>query len=176
LIVDILPIVDLASDESDAVLLNRIVADVGAASRDVGFFYVVKHGVDPELIVKAFAQSHDFFALPVADKRKLAIETIGGNRGYSGLLHEALDPARGPDMKEAFNVGLELAADDPELLAGAPFRSLNAWPGVPGFRETLLSYYDACAGLGARLHRAFASDLGVSRGFFDDKLIGRWRP
>jgi isopenicillin N synthase-like dioxygenase len=81
---DTLPIVDLGSDESDAVLLNRIVADIGAACRDVGFFYVINHGVDPELIVKAFAQSRDFFALPIADKRKLAIETIGGNRGYSG--------------------------------------------------------------------------------------------
>ena len=168
---DVLPIIDLGSSgEADGASLTRIVAEVGAACRDVGFFYVVNHGVDPELIAKAFAQSRDFFALPVADKRKLAIETIGGNRGYSGLLHEALDPARGPDMKEAFNVGFELAADDPELLAGTPFRSLNAWPGVPGFRETLLSYYDACAGLGARLHRAFASDLGLSRDFFDDKF------
>jgi isopenicillin N synthase-like dioxygenase len=138
--------------------------------RDVGFFYVVNRGVDQELIAKAFAQSRDFFVLPVADKRKLAIETIGGNRGYSGLLHEALGPARGPDMKEAFNVGFELAADDPELLAGKPFRSLNAWPGAPGFRETLLSYYDACAVLGARLHRAFARDLDLTADFFDDKF------
>src|ERR1700727_2436586 len=104
---DVLPIIDLGSSgEADGASSTRIVTEVGAAGRDVGFFY----------------------ALPVADKRKLAIETIGGNRGYSGLLHEALDPARGPDMKEAFNVGLELAADDPELLAGKPFRSLNAWP------------------------------------------------
>jgi isopenicillin N synthase-like dioxygenase len=159
---DVLSIIDLGSSgEADGASLTRIVAEVGAACRDVGFFYVVNHGVDQELIAKAFAQSRDFFALPLADKRKLAIETIGGNRGYSGLLHEARDPARGPDMKEASNVGLELAADDPELLAGKPFRSLNAWPGVPGFRETLLSYYDACAGLGARLHRAFAGDLGL---------------
>src|SRR6202041_527691 len=168
---DVLPIIDLGSSGgADGASLARIVAEVGAACRDVGFFYVVNHGIDPRLIAKAFTQSHDFFALPVADKRKLAIETIGGNRGYSGLLHEALDPARGPDMKEAFNVGFELAADDPELLAGAPFRSLNAWPGVPGFRDTLLSYYDACAGLGARLHRAFARDLGLSRDFFDAKF------
>jgi isopenicillin N synthase-like dioxygenase len=159
-----LPIIDLGSSgEGGGASLTRIVAEVGAACRDVGFFYVVNHGVDPELIAKAFTQSHDFFALPVADKRKLAMETIGGNRGYSGLLHEALDPARGPDMKEAFNVGFELAADDAELLAGKPFRSLNAWPGVPGFRETLLSYYDACAALGARLHRALASDLALSQ-------------
>jgi isopenicillin N synthase-like dioxygenase len=111
---DTLPIIDLASsDESDEASLTRIAADVGAACRDVGFFYAVNHGVDKELIAEAFAQSHRFFALPLPDKQALAIEQIGGNRGYSGLLHEALDPARGPDMKEAFNVGLELAPDDP---------------------------------------------------------------
>jgi isopenicillin N synthase-like dioxygenase len=166
-----LPITDLGSSgEGGGASLTRIAAEVGAACRDVGFFYVVNHGVDQGLIAKAFAQSRKFFALPVADKRTLAIETVGGNRGYSGLLHEALDPGRGPDMKEAFNVGLDLPADDPELLAGRPFRSLDAWPGVSGFRETLLSYYDACAGLGARLHRAFATDLGLSRDFFDDKF------
>jgi isopenicillin N synthase-like dioxygenase len=168
---DTLPIIDLGSSgEGDGASLARISEEVGAACRDVGFFYVVNHEVDKELIAKAFAQSRKFFALPVADKRKLAIEAVGGNRGYSGLLHEALDPARGPDMKEAFNVGLELAADDPELLTGKPFRSLNAWPGVPGFREALLSYYDACVGLGARLHRAFARDLGLRTDFFDDKF------
>ena len=168
---DGLPIIDLGSSGAgDETSLTRIVAEVGAVCRGAGFFYVINHDVDQGLIGEAFAQSRRFFALSVAGKRKLAIEMVGGNRGYSGLLHEALDPARGPDMKEAFNVGLELAADDPELLAGAPFRSLNAWPGVPGFRDTLLSYYDACAGLGARLHRAFASDLGLSRDFFDDKF------
>ncbi len=166
-----LPIIDLGSSgEGDDPSLTRIAEEVGAACREIGFFYVVNHGVAPELIENAFAQSRDFFALPVAEKRKLAIETIGGNRGYSGLLHEALDPARGPDMKEAFNIGLELAADDPELLAGKPFRSLNAWPRAPGFRETLLSYYEACAGLGAQLHRAFATDLGLGRDFFGDKF------
>jgi len=166
-----LPIVDLTSlGEDDGVSLTRIAAEVGAACRDVGFFYVVNHGVDEKLLAEAFAQSHAFFALPLADKRALAIEKIGGNRGYSGLLHEALDPARGADMKEAFNVGLDLAPDDPELLAGKPFRSLNAWPQLPKFRETALAYYQACAALGARLHRAFARDLGLNPDFFADKF------
>jgi len=166
-----LPIVDLASSrESDAASTTGIAAEIGAACREVGFFYVVNHGVDKGLIAEAFTQSHRFFALPLADKRRLAIEQIGGNRGYSGLLHEALDPARGPDMKEAFNVGLDLAPDDPELLAGKPFRSLNAWPDLPGFRETALAYFDACAALGARLHRAFALNLGLEPDFFAEKF------
>ena len=55
-------------------------------------------------------------------------------------------------------------------MSGRPFRSLNAWPSLPNFRETLLGYYDACATLGVRLHRAFACDLGLEPGFFDDKF------
>ena len=79
-------------------------------------------------------------------------------------------------MKEAFNVGFDLKPDDPELLAGKPFRALNAWPKLPGFRETLLAYYDACAALGARIHRAFARDLGVPRPISTTSSTGRWRP
>ena len=170
-----LPIIDLGSSaEGAGASLARIAAEVGAACRDVGFFDVVNHGVAPELIAKAFAQSHEFFALPVADKRTLAIETVSAATEAFRVLHEALDPARGPDMKEAFNVGLELAADDPELLAGAPFRSRNAWPGVPGFRETLLSYYDACSALGDRIARspAILASIAISS---TTNSTARWR-
>src|SRR5271165_2881180 len=136
-----LPVIDLGRLSDDGASLAEVAASIGAACRDIGFFYVVDHGVSPGLMEEA-----------------IAIEKIGGNRGYSGLLHEALDPARGADRKEAFNIGFELAPDDPELLAGKPFRALNAWPNVPGFRGTLIAYYDACAALGARIHRAFAAD------------------
>jgi isopenicillin N synthase-like dioxygenase len=165
-----LPIIDLSSFGDDERALKDAAAQIGAACRDVGFFYVVGHGVGRDLMNEAFAQSKAFFARPLADKQRIAIETIGGNRGYSGLLHEALDPKQGPDNKEAFNVGLDLKPDDPELLAGRPFRALNAWPDLPGFRETLLAYFDACAALGARIHRAFARDLGIETDYFAGKF------
>ncbi len=165
-----LPIIDLGEGSEEGAAPALLAEEIGIACRDVGFFYVVNHGVERTLMNEAFAQSHRFFALPLAEKEAIAIETVGGNRGYSGLMHEALDPTRGPDRKEAFNVGFDLAPDDPELVAGKPFRSLNAWPQLPGFRETLLAYYDACAGLGARLHRALARDLGVQPAYFTDKF------
>ena len=166
-----LPVVDLGPWGDDERGLERIAAEIGAACRDVGFFYVVNHGLDLELMNEGFAHSRRFFALPLKEKQAIAIETIGGNRGYSGLLHEALDPAQGPDRKEAFNVGFDLEPDDPELLAKKPFRSLNAWPQLAGFRETMRAYYDACAALGARLHRAFACDLGLPPDYFADKFV-----
>jgi isopenicillin N synthase-like dioxygenase len=163
-----LPIIDLA-DFSGAGFERRA-QQISEACRTIGFFFVVNHGVPASLINETFGCSHAFFDQPVATKAELAIEKIGGNRGYSGLRHEALDPARGGDFKEAFNIGLDLNADDPEIQARKPFRTLNAWPATPGFRETLLGYFHACANLALSLHRAFALDLGLPLDFFADKF------
>jgi isopenicillin N synthase-like dioxygenase len=94
----------------------------------------------------------------------------GGNRGYIKLGGEALDPSKPADVKEAFNIGLELAPDDPDLLARKPFRALNLWPNVPGFRATMLAYFTQMLELGRVLHRAFALDLGTDPSYFDDKF------
>ena len=167
---DTLPIIDLKPFDEGEAGLERVAAAIGAACRDVGFFYVVNHGVTRGLIDAAFAEARRFFAQPLADKEAIAMRIVGGNRGYSAPLGEALDPTRGPDLKEAFNIGLDLEPDDPELLAGKPFRALNAWPAAPGFRTTMLAYFDACAALGLRIHRAFARDLSLPLGFFEDKF------
>ena len=166
---DALPIIDV-SGLHDPEALPRIAAEIGAACREVGFFYVVNHGAPKALVASAFAESRKFFALPLAEKQTIAMAKVGGNRGYSALMNEVLDQAVGPDMKEAFNIGLDLAPDDPEILARKRFRALNAWPRLPGFRETMLAYYEACLALGARLHQAFAADLGLPLDYFDPTL------
>jgi isopenicillin N synthase-like dioxygenase len=83
---------------------------------------------------------------------------------------ESLDPSRPGDLKEAFNIGLELEAKDPRVLRGEPFRGINLWPEIPLWRQTMLAYFDAVASVGRRLHRAIATDLGVHSEFFEDKL------
>ena len=150
--------------------LAKVAAQLGEACRGVGFFYVVNHGVPANLIAEAFARSRAFFAEPIADKLKIAMDVVGGNRGYTGFMREALDPSHGRDKKEAFNIGLDLALNDPGLNGGEPFRALNAWPKTPGFRATFLAYFDACVKLGDEIHRAFARDLGLPLDFFVDKL------
>ncbi len=165
-----LPIIDLTGFPGDPAAFDRAVSEIAAAARGIGFFYLVNHGVPRELMENAFAESKTFFARPYAEKSEIAIDRVGGNRGYSALLKEALDPTVGPDLKEAFNIGLNLPPDDPELLAGVPFRALNAWPAGPSFKETFVAYFDACCSLAEAVHRAFASDLGLPLDFFQDKL------
>ena len=163
-----LPVIDLA--DFGGAGFERCAREISEACRSIGFFFVVNHGVPASLINQTFARSRAFFDEPVAVKAELAIEKIGGNRGYSGMRHEALDPRAGGDWKEAFNIGLDLRADDPDVLARKPFRVLNAWPATPGFRETLLGYFGACTDLALGIHRAFAFDLGLPLDFFADKF------
>lgn len=148
---------------------GRVAAEIGAACREVGFFYVAGHPVGATRIADVFTAAKTFFAQDEAAKRNV-LYTAKGNRGYVPMRGEALDPTRPPDLKEAFNIGLDLPADDSELLAGQMFRAANLWPTQPGFRDTMLEYFGACHALGRLLHRAFARNLGLPADHFEDKL------
>lgn len=172
-----IPLVDISSLHRapfDATTAQNCIAQLSAACRETGFFYATGHGIDSELMRAVFAQSRALFALPVEAKQRVSIKHSPHNRGYVGLRDEQLDPSRPADEKEAFNIGLDLAADHPEVAAGKPFRGANLWPmeggSLTGFRATMLAYFNACWAVGRDLHRAFAHDLGTAEDFFEDKL------
>lgn len=165
-----IPVIDVSAlAGGDQTAINKVAADIGTACREVGFFYVVSHTVGKARMAAAFAASQSFFAQGEATKKQV-LYTAAGNRGYVPMKGEALDPGKPADLKEAFNIGLDLPADDPELLAGRMFRAENLWPELSGFRETMLDYFATCHSFGLLLHRAFAIDLGLAPDFFDGKL------
>ena len=140
------------------------VAALGAAARGPGFFVLAHHDIPDALVAETFAAADRFFAL--GPDEKAAVARNESNRGYVGHGTEALDEASGVrDRKEAFNIGLELAPDDPRM--GEPFRGANLWPDVAGFRDTTLRYFRAAHAQGVALHRAVALDLGLSEDHFD---------
>jgi len=165
-----IPIIDVSPLAfGDKAATARVADAIGKACREVGFFYVAGHLVAPSLMQAAFDAARVFFAQSEQTKKQV-LYTAAGNRGYVPMKGEALDPSRPADLKEAFNIGLELPANDPELVAGRMFRAENLWPAMPGFRKTMLAYFDACHKLGELLHRAFAIDLDLRPDFFADKL------
>jgi isopenicillin N synthase-like dioxygenase len=164
-VIDIAPLVNGSPAQAAAVAKT-----LGTACRDVGFFYVIGHSVPPALIARVFEMSAAFFAGPASMREAASFSGPGDNRGYIRLGGETLDPGKPADVKEAFNIGLELAPDDPELVARAPFRAANLWPDMPGFRDTMLEYFNRVWQLGRDLHRGFALDLGLERDFFEAKL------
>ena len=166
-----IPIIDVSPLRSaDPAQRAACAAELGKVCRDIGFFYAAGHGIPPSVATGIFDAARAFFALPVDQKDELNYARSAHNRGYIGLGRERLNADTPPDQKEAFNIGLELAPDDTELLAGKPFRGINLWPGLPGWRDQALAYYDACTRLTVEIHRGFALDLGLDEEFFTPRL------
>ena len=150
--------------------LETVAAELGRAARDIGFFYIKNHGIKAAQIEDTFAAAHRLFAEPIETKMALTKDFFRTNRGYVPMKGENLDPSQPSDLKEAFNIGLDLAADDPRILNGEPFRAVNQWPELPGWKETVLDYFNSVWALGRLLHQAIAVDVGVAPDFFEDKL------
>jgi len=83
------------------------------------------------LMARVRRAADEFFAMPLADKERISIMRSPHNRGYSPLEEEKLDPTRKGDLKEMLNIGRELAADDPDLLAGKMFHASTNGPTSP---------------------------------------------
>ncbi|MDF2234444.1 2-oxoglutarate and iron-dependent oxygenase domain-containing protein [Albimonas sp. CAU 1670] len=168
-----IPVLDFSRfREGDAAARAAFAGELGRACRDTGFFLLMTTGIPDAQRTAMFTVARRFFARPQAEKDAVAIAKSAHNRGYVAQKVEALDPASGvADAKEAFNVGLDLAPDHPEVLAGKPFRGVNLWPeDDPAFKAECLGWYHACLALGAELHQAFALDLGLPEDWFVDKF------
>ena len=166
-----IPIIDISPLVAGDMAGERDVArQIGEACRGIGFFYITGHGVSRRDLQRVFCAAAEFFQGPAHIKEPVAFGGAGSNRGYIRLGEEKLDPGKPADVKEAFNIGLELAPDDPDLIAKKPFRALNAWPEVPAFRSIMVEYYDRMWQVGVLLHRAFAIDLGLDPAFFAAKF------
>ncbi|MEU0497389.1 2-oxoglutarate and iron-dependent oxygenase domain-containing protein [Mycobacterium sp. NPDC006124] len=153
------PIVDVSglrsSDEAERV---RVAQDIGAAARDVGFFYVSGSGVDESTFDRMLAATKEFFALPLEEKMRSYIGLSRCHRGYVPIGEEGVENGV-PDLKEAFDTALDLPVDDPDYAAGNPMLGPNTWPDLPGFAEAVTEYYEAVLEVGHLLLRAFAVAL-----------------
>lgn len=168
-----IPVIDVAGwitgDSSD----TNAPAELDAACREVGFFLIAGHGIDPQLIADLREVCHAFFALPEETKASYQPRPGSGHGGY--LRQEALAYSRGdptpPDLKETFTCHrMDIPTDDPYYRTpeAQPHFTPNIWPGeVAGFEETWRRYYHAMDALAVRLMGLFAVALGVPQDRFD---------
>lgn len=154
------PVIDISGLRSaERAERDRVAGELGAAARDVGFFYVSGTTVTDELFDRLLSATKQFFAMPMDEKMKSYIGLSTCHRGYVPVGEEGLYGDK-PDLKEAFDTALDLPADDPDHLAGNPMLGPNVWPELPGFAETVTEYYQAVLGVGQDLLWAFAVALG----------------
>jgi isopenicillin N synthase-like dioxygenase len=147
--------------------LRPLARALRTACRDTAFFYIRNHGVARETIADTIAASHRFFGAPEAVR--LAATRNRFNRGYLPIGTTKL-PGREPDLKDSFDLGVDLPLDHPDVVAGLPFHGPNLWPDLPGFREPVEAYFNAVKGTGLALMRVFALALDLDEDFFTSRF------
>ncbi|GLT49146.1 hypothetical protein SLA2020_227240 [Shorea laevis] len=148
-----LPVIDLSSPDRVSTADS-----IRQACMEHGFFYVVNHGVEEELLNRVFLESKKFFLLPLEEKMKVVRKE---HRGYTPLYAENLDPSSSNkgDSKESFYVG-PLAFED----------HLNQWPSeeiLPSWRSTMESYHEKVLSAGTKLISLLALALRLEEDFFE---------
>ncbi|HEY7247869.1 MAG TPA: 2-oxoglutarate and iron-dependent oxygenase domain-containing protein [Xanthobacteraceae bacterium] len=172
------PVIDIASYFSGRTeAKHRVAEQVGRACRDVGFYVIVGHGVDPKLVEQVDIVSREFFDLPLEEKMRLHVGKEPGAAGYAAIGDTALAYTRGqvapPDLNESFQVAKVDAGEDAYFQSEAA-RGLvprNRWPERPAaLKDLYVAYYLRMGQLAAELMRLSALALDLPESYFDDKI------
>lgn len=162
-----LPVLDLARYTSSAER-DAFLADLRHVARDIGFFYLINHGVDDALQNAVQREARRFFALTEAQKEQVAMIHSPHFRGYNRAASEI---TRGqPDWREQFDIGAErpallLSDSDPRWRR---LQGPNLWPeALPTLKPALLEWQRAMTSMALRLLRAFAEALQLPADAFD---------
>lgn len=165
-----IPLVDISGLRSErAEDRARVAGELARAAREVGFLYVTGHGVPEALFEGVRAMAERFFAQPLEAKMDVYIGRSTNHRGYVPEGEEVFQGAS-KDSKEAYDLSIDLAPDDPACRDGHVLLGPNQWPDLPGFREAVQAYYDATFAVGRLLLRGFAQAMGEAPDHFEDVL------
>jgi isopenicillin N synthase-like dioxygenase len=172
-----LPIIDMATYRAGAPeAKGRLVEQIAAMSRALGFFYLVNHGIPDALLDGQLNWGRRFFDLPLEEKLAVDFRNLPVPRGYEPMALQTLQAGAQPDQKEAFSLGRELAPDHWLVREAAPFEGPNQWPpSRPGFdggafRAQMEAYRDAVIDLGRELCGLIAASLDLPEDYFVEAL------
>ena len=170
---EMIPVIDLGPYlKGEPSALDRAAAELRHALTEIGFYFIVNHGVPREQIASVFDQVKRFHAQPM--ENKLALKLNHHNTGYlpmrgNTLRTSTVQAGTKPNLNEAFFIKKELPADHPDVLADRRFRGANRWPeGLPGFKEVITGYADTMERLVQKLVRIYARALDLPATYFDE--------
>ncbi|KAK4624687.1 2-oxoglutarate-dependent dioxygenase [Fulvia fulva] len=187
-----IPVVDL-SWASDPVKKQALLKQLRAALFDVGFLYIINHGVAKSTTDQLASLLPHLFALRHTKKAAWSKTNSPHFLGYSGFAEETTLGRQ--DLREQFDFATELPVvynerkdigtnahqTDTGSSNGTTchrdlsklywrLRGPNQWPSeedVPGFREALTNYHDALQALSCRFVNLIEEAFNIPVGTFD---------
>lgn len=158
----------------EAGALEHFAVELRHAQEEVGFYFLLNHGIPQQLLDRTQNNLVRFFDLPDSEKRKHKNYIPPGSTIY---VSSTVNENTKPDTNEMLRMVRERPADHPAIKAGLPYHGPNHWPDealLPGWKAEMLEYYGAMEELGYALLPAYARALDLPadhfEGMFDDPL------
>lgn len=158
------PILDLTALNQGGDL-GPLAEQLRQACLTTGFFYIRNHGIPQEVFDGVFDATRRYFDLPPAQRMEHRMD----DRFRRGFMPQGINqhPGFAPDLKESYEIGVDLPLDHPSVAAGLPLHGPNRWPAeCPWLKEAAEAYFESAKALGHRLTRIFAVSLGMAPDHF----------
>ncbi|MEE3288684.1 MAG: 2-oxoglutarate and iron-dependent oxygenase domain-containing protein [Pseudomonadota bacterium] len=167
-----IPVIDLAPMRSDdASGRARLAKEISRACEEIGFFYVKNHGIPDSVITDAQRVSKGFFEQSEGVKKLIEVSSSSSNRGYIPLYGEKNSSVAKGDLKETFDMSVDVDEDDPLCQLKGGLYGPNQWPESPrDFKAVMMAYFEEMTGLSRTLYDAFAQSLDLEPQFFSRHL------
>ena len=167
-----IPMVDFSAMRGDDEEAKNVLSQaIYRACTEVGFFYIKNHGVEKEAIDRLLSCSREFFSMEEASKKEVDVSRSSFNRGYIPMCGEKNNEHSKGDLKETFDMAIEVGEDDVDFVAGNPLYGPNQWPRqLPEFKTTMTTHFALMTSLCSDIYRAFALSLNLPETYFDDML------
>lgn len=164
-----LPTLDLSmfTDDESSAHTEEFIDQLRQICHEVGFFYLVNHGIPDQLNTALTEVAARFFALPEPERLSIAMDNSPHFRGYTPLKGEHTNGRA--DLRDEIDFGPERTIptklDHPwERLIGP-----NQFPtAVPALKPTVLQWQQAMDTLGRTMLRAVARALGQDPAVLED--------
>lgn len=161
---DEVPVLDLAP-LTNGQPLEALAAKLDESCRETGFFYIANHGIDPQVLKDVFAATRRYFAIPEAERMAHLMHPVYRR----GFMPQGINQHPGfvADLKESYEIGVDLSPDDPDVMARLALHAPNQWPeDLPWLRAAVDAYFGQARALGERMLRLIATALCLDEGFF----------
>lgn len=159
-----LPIISLAKLDTEQERLR-----LRWAASEVGFFYLIDHGLSEHELAQVMRTSRQFFALPDAQKDRVDMRFSRHFRGYNAVGQELT--AGAVDVREQFDwmneeAALTVTEHDWQRVIGP-----NLWPAaLPQLEQTLLALTERQTEIAVTLLRALCQSMGLDAHALDQSF------
>ena len=161
-IIDILPLLERYKENSAS-------KEIGNACRDIGFFYVINHGIPIDHQITVLRDSSDFFKSSLEQKNLISTKN---HSFYSGYVPFHGEKTKGKlDNHEAFDMIKESPLNHLGIVARHPARGPNQWPyWMKTFKGTMLKNWSLMEQLGNNITKGIFLSLGLEEQLMKDYM------